>query len=449
MKKILLIILSISLFSCEKYLEIVPDYKFPAELATSNLDSLESITNGTFNQLQSGNLFGGGLIANSELLADNWDVPPISSFSLNQLRTREMNAYNGEATGLWNDGYRAINMANIVLHHLPEHQEQDIEKAKLLEGECLFIRAICHFEILRMFSQAAGFTSENSHLGIPIRLTIGSATEGQNTPRSSVEEVYGQIIQDLEASILLLPDNKETRVSKWAAIAYLSKIHFQKHNYSEALIYCDQIINNGEFSLNSTVDQIYNITGSNFSGESIFQMINIPEDMSNGTLTGRLKYQDVIYYSPFDSLINIMNDDRAQLNYKIFGTLKRLAKYKNTAMNITIIRLAEIYLNRAECKAHLGYSDTEIREDYNLIQVRANNTADNLTTGTENLLNAIHTERWYELGFEGDRFHDMKRRQEDFNSFIGVYSWDDPKLIYPIPQQEIDQNSSMIQNEGY
>ena len=42
---------------------------------------------------------------NSELLADNWNAPPISSFSLNQLRTRAMNAYNGEASGLWNDGY--------------------------------------------------------------------------------------------------------------------------------------------------------------------------------------------------------------------------------------------------------------------------------------------------------------------------------------------------------
>ena len=443
MKKILLIILSISLFSCEKYLEIVPDYKFPAELATSNLDSLESITNGTFNQLQSGNLFGGGLIANSELLADNWDVPPISSFSLNQLRTREMNAYNGEATGLWNDGYRAINMANIVLHHLPEHQEQDIEKAKLLEGECLFIRAICHFEMLRMFSH------ENSLWGIPIRLRIGSATEGQNTPRSSVEEVYGQIIQDLEASILLLPDNKNVRASKWAAIAYLSKIHFQKHNYSEALVYCDQIINSGEFALNSTVDQIYNITGSNFSGESIFQMINIPEDMSNGTLTGRLKSTSVAYYTPFKNLIEVMGDTRHTELYT-FLSVPYLRKYSNTAMNITIIRLAEIYLTRAECKAIVGgYSDTEIREDYNLIRVRANNTADNLTAGTENLLNAIHTERWYELGFEGDRFHDIKRRQEDFNSFIGDYSWDNPKLVYPIPQQEIDQNSNMIQNEGY
>ena len=212
MKKILIILSYILLYSCEKQLEIVPDYKFPAELATSNLDSLEKITNGTFNQLQSSNLFGGGLIANSELLADNWHTNPISNFSLNQLRTRQMNAYNGEASGLWNDGYRAINMANIVLHHLPEHQEQDIEKAILLEGECLFIRAICHFEILRMFSQAAGFTNDNSHLGIPIRISMGSATEEQNNPRANVDQVYNQIIEDLEKSILLLPNNTDERV---------------------------------------------------------------------------------------------------------------------------------------------------------------------------------------------------------------------------------------------
>ena len=44
-------------------------------------------------------------------------------------------------------------------------------------------------------------------------------------------------------------------------------------------------------------------------------------------------------------------------------------------MNITVIRLAEIYLNRAECKVHLGYSDTEVRDDYNIIRLRANNTS--------------------------------------------------------------------------
>ena len=439
--------MSIALLGCEKYLEVVPDYKFPSELATSNLDSLESITNGVFNQLQSGNLFGGGLIANSELLADNWNASPISSFSLNQLRTRAMNAYNGEASGLWNDGYRAINMANIVLHHLPEYENQDFNKAILLKGECLFVRAICHFEMLRMFAQPAGYTIDNTHIGIPIRLTKGSATEEQSTARSTVNEVYNQIITDLENSITLLPENKYVRVSKWAAKAYLSKVYFQQNDYENALMWSDAIIQSGEFSLNNTVNEIYNTTGWSFSEESIFQMINIPQDISNGTLTGRLKSTSVIYHSPFDSLINITEDDRKFELYTFFG-VPYLRKYSNTAMNITIIRLAEIYLNRAECKIHLGYDDAEAREDYILIRSRANAASDSILI-EDNILNAIHTERWYELGFEGDRFHDIKRRKESFNTATGIFEWNDPRLVYPIPQQEMDMNINMIQNEGY
>ena len=185
MKKYLLIISLFLVFGCEKYLEIIPEYKLPAESATSHIDSLEKITVGAFNQLQSGNLYGGGLIANSELLADHWNASPISDFSLNQLRTRDMNTYNGVANGLWSDGYRAINMANIVLEFLPVHQSQDENKARILKGECLFIRSICHFEMLRMFALPAGFTADNSHPGIPIRLSPGTANEEQNNVKNN------------------------------------------------------------------------------------------------------------------------------------------------------------------------------------------------------------------------------------------------------------------------
>ena len=145
-------------------------------------------------------------------------------------------------------------------------------------------------------------------------------------------------------------------------------------------------------------------------------MINIPQDMSNGTLTGRLKSNSVDYHTPFNNLIESTLDDRKTNLYTFLG-IPYLRKYSNTAMNITVIRLAEIYLNRAECKVHLGYSDTEVRDDYNIIRLRANNVVDSISSGAENLLSAIHTERWIELGFEGDRYHDLKRRKEKFNTF--------------------------------
>ena len=448
MKKYLLIISLFLVFGCEKYLEIIPEYKLPAESATSHIDSLEKITVGAFNQLQSGNLYGGGLIANSELLSDHWNASPISDFSLNQLRTRDMNTYNGVANGLWSDGYRAINMTNIVLKFLPVHQSQDENKARILKGECLFIRSICHFEMLRMFALPAGFTSDNSHPGIPIRLSPGSANEEQNNQRATVEEVYQQIIMDLEESVTLLPENKSSRVSKWAAMAFLSKIYFQKNDFTNCISWSDQLINSGQFSLNSSVNEIYNLSGWNFSDETIFQIINIPEDNSNGTLTGRLKSTSVTYSSQFSETIS-NQDDLRNTNLYTFLSVPYLKKYSNTAMNVTVVRLAEILLSRAESKFMLDYPHEQIFEDLNLIRERAGLSFDDNIDNNDELLSLIRQQRKIELGFEGDRFHEVKRQQGTFESELGVFDWDNPKLVYPIPQQEMDQNVNMLQNTTY
>ena len=448
MKKSLLIIALFLVFGCDKYLEVIPEYKLPAESATSHIDSLQKITVGAFNQLQSGSLYGGGLIANSELLSDNWHASPISDFSLNQLRTRDMNTYNGVANGLWNDGYRAINMANIVLEFLPIHQAQNESKANLLKGECLFIRAVCHFEMLRMFALPANHTLDNSHLGIPIRLNAGSANEEQNNKRATVEEVYQQIIFDLEQSIILFPEDKSSRVSKWAAMAFLTKVYFQKNDFVNCIYWADQIINSGQFSLNSTVNEIYNLSGWNFSDETIFQIINIPEDNSNGTLTGRLKSNSVTYSSHFSDAISNQDDLRIT-NLYTFLSVPYLKKYSNTAMNVTVVRLAEILLSRAESKFMLDYPHESVLEDINLIRERAGLLSDDTCDDPDELLASIRQERNIELGFEGDRFHEVKRHQGTFESELGTFKWDDPKLVYPIPQQEMDQNSNMLQNPTY
>ena len=77
-------------------------------------------------------------------------------------------------------------------------------------------------------------------------------TEGQSTPRSSVAQVYEFIIQDLENSIQYLPSDRLARVSKWAAMSYLAKINFQKHDYEQALYWCNEVIQSNVFSLNKT-----------------------------------------------------------------------------------------------------------------------------------------------------------------------------------------------------
>ena len=308
----------------------------------------------------------------------------------------------------------------------------------------MFIRAVCHFEMLRMFALPANYTLDNSHLGIPIRLNAGSANEEQNNQRATVEEVYQQIIFDLEQSVILLPEDKSSRVSKWAAMAFLTKVYFQKNDFVNCINWSDQIINSGQFSLNSTVNEIYNLSGWNFSNETIFQIINIPEDNSNGTLTGRLKSNSVTYSSHFSDAISNQDDLRIN-NLYTFLSVPYLKKYSNTAMNVTVVRLAEILLSRAESKFMLDYPHESVLEDINLLRERAGLLSDNSCDDPDELLISIRQQRNIELGFEGDRFHEVKRHQGTFESELGTFKWDDPKLVYPIPQQEMDQNENMIQ----
>lgn len=443
--------------SCEDFLTVEPEFKFVEDLAIGSLDGLEKTTTGAFNQLQSENLYGGGMTANSELLADHIQTEPVSDFSLSQLASRNMNAFNGQAGGMWNDAYRAINIANVVLENLPNFIGEDDELSELIEAECLFIRGILHWELVRMFAQPAGFTSDNSHPGIPLRLSVGNADAGQNTPRSSVAEVYDQVIEDLTAAEAILPANKNKRASAWAARAFLAKVHFQLKAYDEALRWAEMITTNSVFQLDSNVTVPFGLTGDQNHPEVIWQIINLPDDKTNGLIIGRFRFtvlgQPLYRMSELfaetlevDSILSGMRSDDLYINTEGARFCK---KYNNINMNIPVIRLPEMLLIVAEAKAELGAPDQEVRDAYNPIRQRANLPTDNSSTGQQALLNAIWFERGLELAFEGDRFHDLKRRQKDFVTQAGTFSWNANNLVYPIPQAEVDNNPNMQQNPGY
>ena len=479
MKKIAILSLMfvvITITSCKKYLDVKPQQTFGNNLAVSTLQGLQTAVVGAFSQMQGGNLYGGGIIANSELMADY--IAPSTNiqtdFSLGQLYTHQFNAYNSAAGGMWGDAYAAILTANTVLQYLPNFQSQDPATCNELKAECLFIRAVMHYELLKMFAQPSGFTADDSHLGIPIRLTPGTATTGQNTPRSSVAQVYAQIIADLQAAESGLTTNKAATgsggvglgfVSKYAAEAFLAKVYFSQNNFQQAENYATLVINAG-FTLNDTLApssslSAYGQLGAVTTPETIFEIINTTnDDPASGNLHGRFSVapfgSTVPGYSLSTAFATILQsaqavgDQRyAKLFKKSFGQYF-CQKYSPQYANVAVVRLAEMYLLRAECKAQLGASDADVRSDYNKTRVRAGLVADNSTSGKAALLSAIRAERDLELAMEGDHFSEVKRRQGSFNtSGAGILQWNAPTMIYPIPAQEVNENKYMVQNPGY
>ena len=484
MKKIGILIMMfvvITITSCKKYLDVKPQFIVGDNLVVTSLQGLEGVLIGAFSQIQSGNLYGGGIIANSELLADYIQPQGTSiqsEFSLGQIYQHQMNAYNSQAGGMWGDAYAAIQTANTALVYLPNFQVQDPNMCNILRGEALFIRAAMHYELVRMFAQPSGYTSDDNHPGVPIRLTPGTAYTGQNTPRSTVAQVYAQVIADLKSadSILALTSIASDRyalgpnyITKYAVEAFLAKVYFSQNNgqamsnYQSAKSYATLVINAGLSLVDSLVPtsvySTYHQSGPVPSNEAVFQIINTSKnDPGDGYLHGRFNTppfgSTVPPYSmnaPFISILlsaKAVGDLRYSSLYKYSFGSYFCRKYDHQFSNVPVVRLAEMYLTRAECEQKLG-DDANARADYNKTRVRAGLIPDNSSTGA-GLLNAIRAERDLELAMEGDHLFEVKRRKGSFNTFgAGLLQWSDPTMIYPIPQQEVNQNKSMVQNPGY
>jgi len=470
MKRIIILsmmFVAVAISSCKKYLDVQPQQTFGSNLAVTSVQGLQETTLGAYSQIQGGNLYGGGIIANSELMADfvfpaNTTVV-LSNLNTSQEYTHQFNIYNANAGGMWASGYQAILTANTVLQYLPNFQASDPSDCNLMKGNCLFIRAAMHFELVKMFAQPWGFTSNNTHLGIPIRLTPGTSTTGQNTPRSTVAQVYAQIISDLQAAIPLLPQVSNAELaSQYAAEAMLARVYFAQNDFTDAAKYAGMVINGG-FSLSSSLRAAFQQLGTTTSTETVFQIINTAKnDPSNGNLHSNFSAALYGYLvpnlgmnTPFVAILQsalAVGDQRASLFQKITGDyfcMKDSLQYTN----VPVIRLEEMYLTRAESEAQT--SDlSDASTDYNTIRTHAG-LAPDLTMTQQGLINGIRGQRDLELAIEGDHYYEVKRRAALSGSGFfntpgaGQLAWNAFNMIYPIPQQEVQENSAMVQNPGY
>ena len=382
MKKIIISTLCIAIIaisSCSKFLDVQPKQTFGDNLAVSTLDGLANTTTAAFSKLQSGNLYGGGIIGNSEFMADFLYTNSISDYSLVQFKTHGLNTYNSQANGMWNDAYSAIMIVNTVLKYLPNFETQDPATVQRIRGECYFIRGIMFYELVKMYAQPSGYTAGNGHLGIPLVLNPGTVDKEQNNPRSTVAQTYAQIIADLMQAEQLLPTTN-LRATKYAAQAFLAKAYFTQNKFTEAKTYADKVIQNGGFRMNDSAALIYRDFGSipAAGGEAIFQIVNETTDIDNGSLYGRFGYvpygltQPIYYINKSIFATPILeqaahDSDLRVLPLSSHGAITATGnglfclksghylcqKYNAQYSNVTVIRLPDIYLLDAECSAQL------------------------------------------------------------------------------------------------
>lgn len=430
--------------ACIDRLEVEPQQAISAKTALSDPQGIRTAVIGTYDLLLRSPQQTGHVILNSELLADTEDLVWTSfTIPLNQLFNKNIAVGNTTVANFWIYSYQTINQANTVLNAL--ELVNDINQ-EAVAAELRFIRALVYFDLVNMY--ALPWTADNpeKNLGVPIISSPSEETlKSPEAPRNTVAEVYQFLIDDLLFAKEHLPTQNGWRISTYAASALLSRVYLMQEEYGLAATEADRVILSGQYELIEDQEQVFNQPDN--SAEDIFSLQITSQDGFNGIshfYSGELEGGGGFIGITDKHLTKYRTDDlRANLFYfdQQSGT-RRTSKWRLNAANdgnITIFRLAEMYLTRAEGRILTGDEEGAL-EDLNIIRKRSG-----LSSLSDINLEIILEERFLELVFEGHQFRDTKRNRKMF----GDHPFDDPRLIYPIPQREMDVNRALKQNEGY
>jgi hypothetical protein len=310
-----------------------------------------------------------------------------------------------------------------------------------------------YFELVRLYAKAIGDGDASSNPGVPLVLTKTEYVTNENyLPRASVKAVYDQVVADFTKAESLLPASNTIYATKWAAAAQLSRVHLMLKNYAAAGDAANRVIAGSGKTLNPDFTNLWftfiNNGGAN-PAEYIFAMTVTAQDGTNSLNTyfgrnitnipGTAGRSDCKIRAAHIALYE--NGDARKTFFILSGGNNYTRKHLDRLGNVPIIRLAEMYLTRAEANFRNNTSvGAAPLSDINLIRTRVGLPALSSLT-----LDAITKERYLELAFEGHNLPEAKRLQKS----VGALNWNSPKLILPIPQREMDVNKSLVQNEGY
>lgn len=482
-RKILLAIISIfALSACNKQLdELRPHNVTTEEAQFSTPDGFTQAALGLYPMLTRGvgmenDAFGYGGVAMflPDALGNN-----IHSLDLGPNKNSDVFNYINSADkdhswtyNLWRASYFAILHANKLLDNVAkDEQNSSILQAK---AEALFVRAFVYFNLVRFYGKPYYQDAANS----PAVMLITTAANSNDfkPARATVKAVYDQIVSDLETAMPLFnQEQSSSYASKSAAIALLSRAYlymggtFQQPDATanqKAVDYATQVISSNRFALlqDNAYRQYYNSNNKSnkedifagnmdFGNSSISQLYAFPPQ--SGYTGG--------YYRPSSALLSLVSaTDLRSSHYKVNITpgldKDTIASAKYMYLYTAIfskapfryIRLAEVYLNRAEAYVKLGNNNAAL-SDLNTMRTRAGLPAVDLSG--QALFNEILLQRRIELAFEGHNAFDyfrnglpMVRNYASVGSGPITIEASNPKILLRIPQEEITLNPNLTQN---
>ena len=450
---------SLLLWGCDGKLDIEPQQSISTDVALNSSENVINVLIGTYSEAggqfgiasdgrsEGGELYGADFNLFSELMGSDGEITWNGTFdTYEDVFDRDLIANNFLARDNWMRAYNLINIANNVIANIGI-VDQALQDQAL--GEALFMRAIMHFELVRIYALPFEAGGTNSQLGVPIILSPTDAIDqGTQVGRSTVAEVYTQVIADLTEAESLMNSRNGAFANRYVAAAMLRRVYLQQGDYATAVDAANRVITDGGYTLvpdyasafnnaSNSVEDIFAIQQNSTFNAGVSNS-GLPTFYANLVGVGRDGDIDIL---PAHLNLYEAGDARLDLFYTGLDGLPKTGKWAVDGANIPVVRLAEMHLTRAEGNFRLGTSvGADALDDVNLIRARVGLSA--LASLT---VDDILAERRKELAFEGLRLHDLKRTQQS----VSGSPFNADELVFPIPQREIDVNTNLQQNPGY
>jgi hypothetical protein len=451
---------------CRKqFLGLSPYDQVPLNKAIVDENSMQTAVNGMYANLRGVDFFGRSVPVYGDLMADNTYISPQNSNRYTQEYTYTYSAANfSDGRNTWAEAYNTILLANNIINaNIPEDAIVD-----QLKGEALTIRALSYFVLLQYFAKP--FLQDSSSLGSPLVLQYDPFAV---PARKTVAQVYAQVEADLvQAFGLMTVAKNSSYVTKYVAESLLARVYLFEGKWSSAQSAAQDVVNNGGYSLTAPlflvaywanpfptsngVETIFEVEFDAIDNNQIDDLDAIYDQQGYGDLL----CTDDLYnqYTASDARqALILPGNRAGSNVWVVNKYSNLSN-PNGKDNTKIIRYAEVLLTLAEAYNRSG-NDVASRQYLNQLAQTRDPAFAGYTDSLGVLLGDILNERRKELAFEGLRYWDLERLNQDVNrnNSTGNYSLGvpltlsatDTKRIFPIPQDEINANKNVAQNPGY
>lgn len=438
---------------------------------------IEAQVLGIYAAAKSGKFLGGRYYIYNDVRAENYLSNDGNGITARYAWEHTEGAGFAEPLDLWNAAYTSINRANLFLDGM-EAKGNSVagDKALGYQGEAKFMRALCYYSLLQFFAQP--YVKDNgASPGLPLRL-VGINSPGSNDlARSTVAQVYQQIIADLdfaEQNLPATPASAGIRAHKNAAIALKTRVYLSMANYPKVVEEANKIVSaSGPFVaatgvLHGLEANISTVFGGSYVGKEVILTMPFTNNDAPGTqnqigayyrYNGDAGAAGIFYLNP-DGITGdpswIATDARRGF-IKVNASKEWFSKWATGTPwvdYIPVMRYSEVLLNLAEGIARTTAGvDTRALALVNAVRQRSDATTTLAPANNEELIDDILRERNIELLGEGIRSIDIYRLKLAFpakeivgGAEVAAVPTNSPSYIWPIPSNELLYNKLMTQN---